>query len=139
MPTGVPPEIAIRVARMFARYHLPGDFLHSLRLTGQGDIGQALRRLSRTDPPGHPWRETASRSMENLLRPRHQLPLRELEHALDTMHRARLTPPSWPLLIDDLTNWNVRSDSHPRSPRERWGWSFYGSPSAPTPGPRFHS
>ncbi|MFD6465220.1 type I-E CRISPR-associated protein Cse2/CasB [Streptomyces goshikiensis] len=136
MPTGVTPEIAIRVARMFVRYHLPGDFRYSLRSTGYGDIGQALRRLSRCDPPEHPWQEAANRSMESLLHPRHQLPLRELEHALDTMHRARLAPPSWPLLIDDLTNWNVRSDSYPRNPRERWGWSFYDGPSARTPRPR---
>ncbi|MFE6272225.1 type I-E CRISPR-associated protein Cse2/CasB [Streptomyces goshikiensis] len=126
LPDGVPPEIAIRVARMFVRYHLAADFRYSLRMTGQGDVGQALRRLAKADPPQHPWNLAADRAMDSLLRPRLQLPFRELEHACDTMLRARLTPPSWPLLIEDLTNWHERSDSRPRDARERWGWSYYG-------------
>lgn len=134
MPGDVPPEIAIRVARMFVRYHQAGDFRFSLRLTGYGDIGQALRRLSRADPPGRPWEEAAERAMRSLLTPRRRLPWRELEHALDTMNRARLIPPSWTLLIDDLTEWHMRGDVQPRTTRERWAWSFFNVPTAGSTG-----
>ncbi|MFE3558351.1 type I-E CRISPR-associated protein Cse2/CasB [Streptomyces sp. NPDC059193] len=125
MPQGVDPEIAIQVARLFVRYHRSSDFSQSLNATGTGDLGQALRRLSLADPPAQPWNKAAEVAMASLLRRRMRLPWRELERALDTMQRARLTPPSWALLISDLESWHVRERSHPRDTLERWASSFY--------------
>ncbi|MFF5393158.1 type I-E CRISPR-associated protein Cse2/CasB [Streptomyces sp. NPDC013012] len=124
-PTEAQREIYGQVAFLFAVYHQG----RSRPAFGHGSLGEAARRIGSgagrgPDDPG------AARLVDRIVSSR-RIPWRHLQHAVTRLRACDQQPPSWALLVDDLTRWHDRKARVPY----QWGVAFH-MPAARTSGTR---
>ncbi|AHH16504.1 CRISPR-associated protein [Nocardia nova SH22a] len=114
-PSASDDEVYRLVAFLFARYHAGA----SLPSYGRGNLGTALRKVGSGAVRG-PEDPGADRLMARISASR-AIPERHLQHAIERMRAGDTAPPSWSMLVDDLSRWT----DHGRPAAFEWTRDFY--------------